>query len=111
MSGDPQWYAPPGTASPPAGDAVAPGEMQAEPARFGIRAAGRIIDTIAGMFIGMIGGAVGGVVTAILAQSGTIGPGWERRLGEFTAGSLILSLIGNVLYHTLSEGLGGASIG
>jgi uncharacterized RDD family membrane protein YckC len=83
-----------------------------EYAGFGVRAGARIIDVIVAVVLGAIGGAVGGVISAlvgVVAASGVAGRG--RGLGAETVVPFLFGTFASIAYHTLSEGLGGASVG
>ncbi len=109
----PSWYEPPQT---PSFDASSQGAQADEQWRhatagWGIRAGARIIDNIVGLVVGAVGGVIGGVIVGVLGVMGVLGEGWQAELGKQTIGGFVLSAIGAIAYHTLSEGLGGASIG
>jgi len=95
-----------GPRTPPVPDqAVRPG------AGFWIRALGQIIDMVFGFLLGLIGGVLFGIVLAIMDIAGTLAPGWEQRAQEASAITYALSLLGACLYHTMCEGIHGASLG
>lgn len=83
--------------------------MQA--AGFGIRAGARLIDTVVGLVLGFVAGFAVGIAGAVLAQSGSISVGWQRRLGALSPGALAMSFLGTILYHAIAESMGGATIG
>jgi uncharacterized RDD family membrane protein YckC len=80
-------------------------------AGFGIRAAARIIDTIYGTVLGLIGGVLGGIILIILEQRALIAPGWMERSKGLNLAGWGFSLLGNLVYHSLTEGMYGASLG
>jgi uncharacterized RDD family membrane protein YckC len=85
--------------------------MQTQPMGFWIRAGARILDMIVGTVLGAGAGAVGGVVVFALASAGVIDPGWEARLGAFTWGSFFMGMVSGLAYDTISESVGGATLG
>jgi uncharacterized RDD family membrane protein YckC len=107
-----------GMYDPPRAD-VGPPRVQGAPpegvnlqyAKFGVRAAARIIDTIAGFVVGAVGGALGGALVGVLQATGSLDAGAVGRLGGLSIGSFVLSSLGNLAYHAASEGMGGASLG
>ncbi len=106
---EPQWYQPPGQDAPFRDDA--PLSAQTQTAGFGIRAGARIIDTVLGMVLGLIAGVVSGVLVVVLANIGVFDSGAVHRLGGLSLSSIAFSILGTLSYHTIAEGLGGASIG
>jgi uncharacterized RDD family membrane protein YckC len=80
-------------------------------AGFWIRAGARVIDTVYGTFLGFVAGVFGGIALVMLQHSGLIAPGWEGRIKGFNLVGLGLGLLGNLLYHSLTEGMFGASLG
>jgi uncharacterized RDD family membrane protein YckC len=78
---------------------------------FWIRALARIIDMTYGILLGLIGGVLGGIILAILEVVGSVSPGWEQRIQGMSTAGFGLSLLGSFLYHTLSEGIHGATLG
>src|SRR5271154_6275058 len=106
---DPNWYAPPMANAPPR--STEEEETSLVPVGFGVRAFARILDTFAAMLFGMIGGAMGGFIGAVLAQAGLLQPGWLQRIQGVSVGSFLFGALASLLYHALSESLGGASIG
>jgi uncharacterized RDD family membrane protein YckC len=111
MPNDRDWYAPPASASSSTADSESVDDAEPEYAGFGVRAGARIIDTIAAVVFGMIGGATGGVIASVLAVSGVLAPGWLQRIQGLSVGSFGFGVLASLTYHTLSEGLGGASVG
>jgi uncharacterized RDD family membrane protein YckC len=112
MMNDPnRMYAPPGT---PTG---APAEMlpvttnYADFAGFGVRAAARIIDTLFLMVPGFIAGALAGAISAIAHAASPAAAGRSHAAGGLSASSLLVGALATVVYHALSEGVGGASVG
>jgi len=88
-----------------------PPEGITQGAGFGIRALARIIDIGFGWLLGLVGGVFGCIVLAILQMTGSVSPGWEQRIAGVSAAGFGLSLLGGFLYHSLCEGLHGASLG
>jgi uncharacterized RDD family membrane protein YckC len=84
---------------------VAPLESPPVPATFGIRAGARIVDLIVGAGAGFIGGGVAGGIIGVAM------PEKVHELSKLTAGSFLLSTLGSLAYHTISEGVAGASVG
>jgi uncharacterized RDD family membrane protein YckC len=82
-----------------------------EGAGFAIRFLARFIDTIYGVILGLAGGVLTGIILAVLQRAQVIEPGWQRHLHDRDPLTFVLSLCGVVLYHTLCEGIYGASIG
>jgi uncharacterized RDD family membrane protein YckC len=80
-------------------------------AGFGIRAVARILDFIFGLAIGFMAGLLAGTIIIILAAAGVISPGWPERIRGFSLISLSFSLIGNIAYHSICEGIHGATLG
>ena len=111
---DPQWYAPPGAQESPPAPYGGPGAHapQAEAAGFWIRAGARIIDTIFGAVVGAAGGVISGVLLAVAAGAGLgVEAGWERRLGGLSFASFAIGAVATILYHSLAESIGGATVG
>jgi uncharacterized RDD family membrane protein YckC len=80
-------------------------------AGFGIRLGARILDTIYGLCLGFAGGVIGGITLVILQRARLIDPGWQKYLGGKDVLSYVLSFVGVMVYHTMSEGIYGASLG
>ncbi len=79
---------------------------------FGIRFLGRLIDWIVGMVLGLFAGLIGGIIGAILAAAGVVDGDWLQRMQAVNFfGNLVWGLIAGLLYHTVAEGIGGATIG
>lgn len=110
----PGWYAPPGATGP---DPNAPSpwgegdEAMLLPGGFGIRAAAHIVDVIATTIVAAASGFVGAIFVGVFAAAGVVGPDWEHKIAKNTPGTLALGFLAALLYHTLAEGLGGATIG
>ena len=86
-------------------------EAMLEPGGFGIRAAAHFIDIVATTLVAVVAGAAGGILIAILAASGIASAGWEQRIGESDALTVLIGIIASLAYHTLAEALGGATVG
>lgn len=81
------------------------------PASFGRRFAARAVDTIVGFFAGAMGGLFGGFAIGVLSAVGALDHGAVHRLSKQSIGSLAFGMLGPLVYHTLAEGLGGATVG
>jgi uncharacterized RDD family membrane protein YckC len=87
------------------------GDARAKPADFAVRFGARVIDTIVGVGVG-IGVAFGtGVVLGSLVRSGALAPSAVKKVSELSLGTFGWSFLGTMAYHTLSESIGGASVG
>ncbi len=106
----PNPYAPPMSATANVIEPAVYGS-DAIPAGFGLRFAGRLIDFVVTFLVSLVSGAIGGALVVVLAMSGAVDANAPARLGEMSGGAFALSFLGTVLYHTLCEGIGGASIG
>jgi uncharacterized RDD family membrane protein YckC len=107
-------YAPPASGpydDAPQGDPSVSLTANLQPAGFGIRFLARFVDAIAAAIFGAIGGVIGGMTIGVLAAIGSVSAGWEQRLGEQSLAGFGLGMIASLLYHSFSEGLGGASVG
>jgi uncharacterized RDD family membrane protein YckC len=80
-------------------------------AGFWIRVGARLIDTVYGIILGLFAGVLGGIVLVLLDRAGLIEPGWQRRVQGLNIAGWALSLLGAFLYHSLTEGIYGASLG
>lgn len=80
-------------------------------ATFGIRAGGQIIDMLVHFMLATVGGVIAGIALAIMQATGMTDEGWAQRMGEVNAFGFIFGIITSTIYHTLSEGIMGASIG
>jgi uncharacterized RDD family membrane protein YckC len=80
-------------------------------AGFWIRAGARLIDALYGIVLGLFAGVLGGIVLVLLDRAGLIEPGWQGRLQGLNIPGWVLSLLGGFLYHSLTEGIYGASLG
>lgn len=80
-------------------------------AGFMIRAFARIIDTLFGLCLGFSAGRGARTIFLILNGAGYLPVGWQRHLHGFSLANFGCSLLGVLLYHTLCEGLHGATIG
>ena len=91
------------------------GAVEAHPAVVGagfwIRALARIIDIAYGYVVGLLGGIAAVIVLVILQALSLVQPGWALRMQHGRLLLFPLSLIGTLLYHTISEGGCGASLG
>lgn len=92
--------------------ATAPTSPNKSPsAGFGIRLLARFVDTLAGLFLGFAAGIIGVIIIKILYALSIIHPGWEFRMRHFNLVNYECSLVGNVVYHYLSEGIYGSTLG
>jgi uncharacterized RDD family membrane protein YckC len=80
-------------------------------AGFAIRLLARIIDSIYGYILGLIGGIIIGFIFGFLQVFGAVSPGWEQNMQKLGLIGVTMSIFGGVLYHTLTEGIHGASLG
>jgi uncharacterized RDD family membrane protein YckC len=80
-------------------------------AGFGIRTAARAVDSVCTIVFGFFAGIAGGVAIAVLNASGRLPPDWHDRLARTSAAPVVFGVAALLAYHSLSEGLGGASIG
>jgi uncharacterized RDD family membrane protein YckC len=80
-------------------------------AGFWIRAGARLIDVVYGIGLGFVAGVLTGITLIILERTGLVAPGWQGRLKGVNIPGFGLSLLGGVLYHSLTEGMYGASLG
>jgi uncharacterized RDD family membrane protein YckC len=79
---------------------------------FGIRALAQVVDTLVGIALGLVGGILAAIVLAVMQAMGSVEPGWETRIqAESGLSAYGFSLLATALYHAISEGLGGASVG
>lgn len=91
------------------------GPVEARPAGFAIRFAGRLIDSIAGMFVGFAGGVVGAVFVAVTRGPKALGTSRHVMQSphalEAIGASLLLGVVGSTAYFFVSEWVGGATVG
>lgn len=106
----PDWYAPPGTATS-VPNPTSTEEPSAEPAGFGIRAGAYFIDVLVNSATAFVAGGAGGGALAVLAALGVVPQGWEHRVGRTSLLAYVFSSLAALAYHTLAEGLGGATVG
>lgn len=93
-------------------------ELQEEPsvikqtkAGFWIRVAARVLDEIILIFVSMFVGLALGILLGIASGMGLIHRGWPSRFGQNYVLSFFFSLLANLAYHTLCEGIHGATVG
>lgn len=87
------------------------GDARGVPGDFGVRAAARILDLIFLVGLGF-GVALGvNIVLVGMARAGSIAPTWQVKVSAITLGSFGWSIVGTTLYYTLSEAVGGATVG
>lgn len=82
-----------------------------EPGGFGIRAVAHIIDIVITMVVALVAGAMGGITVALLAAAGMASANWQQQIGKASALTYVFSLLASLAYHSLAEGLGGATAG
>ena len=92
-------------------DSALPTSSVSSGAGFWIRAGARMIDTMYGLALGFFVGVLAGICLVILDRAGWIAPGWQGRIKGLNFPGFGLSLLGGILYHSLTEGLYGASLG
>jgi len=80
-------------------------------AGFWIRALARIIDFLFAFLIGLIGGVMAGLLLAILSAAGFISHGWQYRIHGFSLALFGFSMLGDIFYHLMCEGIHGATLG
>lgn len=80
-------------------------------AGFGIRFLSRLVDLIYGVALGLATGFVGGIIFLLLSAAGKISPHWLETLQQPSFHTYGLAILGTFLYYTLSEGLGGKTLG
>src|SRR5687767_10846833 len=80
-------------------------------AGFWIRVGARLIDAVYGIILGLFAGVLGGIALVLLDRAGLIEPGWQGRVQGLNIAGWALSLLGGFLYHSLTEGIYGASLG
>ncbi len=112
MTNGPDWYAPPKAGGPAASTSTDPVDASSvEPAGFGVRAGARVLDIFAVMGVAFVGGTVGSLLLVALAAAGVAPADWQQRIAGLSAAGIGFGLVSSLLYHALSEGIGGASIG
>jgi uncharacterized RDD family membrane protein YckC len=80
-------------------------------AGFWIRALARLIDTIVGYILGHFVGLAGAMVLIALQFLTIVRPGWPLRIVHEKFVLVSFSIAGSILYHTVCEGLCGATLG
>jgi uncharacterized RDD family membrane protein YckC len=80
-------------------------------AGFGIRVIARLIDIVYGLILGFVIGVIVGVIFAILAHLGKLSSDWPTLVRQNRISGFALSLLGALLYHAVSEGIGGVTLG
>jgi uncharacterized RDD family membrane protein YckC len=80
-------------------------------AGFWIRVLVRVVDIMYGYGLGLVAGFVGGMTLAILQAMSIADAGWVGRVSRAKMTLFITSLVGNLLYHTICEGVDGATLG
>jgi uncharacterized RDD family membrane protein YckC len=92
-------------------DSTLPTPSISSGAGFWIRAGAQLIDVLYGTMLGFIGGVITGIMLVILSRAGWIAPGWQSRVRGINIPGWGFSLVGACLYHVLTEGMYGASLG
>jgi uncharacterized RDD family membrane protein YckC len=92
-------------------DSMLPSPSISSGAGFWIRAAARLIDVAYGTMLGFFAGVLAGIMLVMLSRAGLIAPGWQSRIHGVNIPGWGLSLLGGFLYHSLTEGMYGASLG
>lgn len=64
-----------------------------------------------GFVIGVAAAVLGAIILVALERTGMIAVGWQQRMGGMGVTGVGLGLLGGFLYHALSEGIYGASLG
>lgn len=80
-------------------------------AGFGIRLTARLIDTLFGFVVGVMAGIIGGVAIALLSLRYPLAEGWQESVQSTGFSDYTFGLIGSLLYHTFSEGIGTTTVG
>ena len=80
-------------------------------AGFWIRALARLLDVAYAFVVGVLCGFVAAVILAILQAVSVADPGWPTRTSRGRLLGFLVSLIGTLSYHTLGEGIYGATLG
>jgi uncharacterized RDD family membrane protein YckC len=79
-------------------------------AGFGIRALARVIDAAVGVIIGLLASITALLVSVV--RDPTADPDtWLGVMDDLTFVGTVMSILGNVAYHAITEAVGGASIG
>lgn len=84
--------------------------VDARVAGFWIRFAARAIDTGFGFVVGVLAVITTVMLVVILGDPGPP-EAWTRAMNSAPFTAALISFIGNLLYHTLAEYVGGASVG
>ncbi len=71
----------------------------------------RVIDIAYGIILGFIAGVLAGLGLVIADQAGLITPGWQNRIEGLDLPGFGFGLLGAFLYHSITEGMFGASLG
>ncbi|MGA2053316.1 MAG: RDD family protein [Opitutales bacterium] len=82
-----------------------------EGAGFWIRALARIVDMVYVTVIALCTGVFCGIGFALMEHSGRLSPEWRAHLQGVTVTGILMDLLALILYHTLTEGVHGASFG
>jgi uncharacterized RDD family membrane protein YckC len=102
-------YAPPGAETTP--DDLHNAILSADPAGFAVRLGARLIDWLVSAGLGGITGLFSGVILAVVGGPGHVPHGPAKGLAGIGIGPLALGALASLLYHAVSEGLGGATAG
>ena len=79
-------------------------------ASFLIRAIGRVVDIVVALGVGFVSAIIAIIVLAITRHPGDPVV-WAQSMGGFSFTGLLVGFVGSTLYHSLSEYIGGASVG
>jgi uncharacterized RDD family membrane protein YckC len=79
--------------------------------RFGVRCLARTIDIVFGLFLGMIAGIAATVVLIVLQRKGDLDPDWQSRVKGLSFTGVMFGIIGSIAYHTICDGVHGATLG
>jgi uncharacterized RDD family membrane protein YckC len=82
-----------------------------EGAGFWIRALARLLDTVYGYLLGAFSGVLGAITLLILQSLSIVEPRWQARVAHGRWLLILTSLLGGICYHTICEGMCGASMG
>jgi uncharacterized RDD family membrane protein YckC len=88
-----------------------PNGRKSPSAGYWIRFLARFIDFIFSMVLGFAAGILGVEMIVILGAVGIVAPGWQERMHNFSLAPFVLGLVGNIAYHSLCEGIHGATLG
>jgi len=70
-----------------------------------------MIDDIFVFFVAFFTAILSNILMAMMSASGMIAPGWLQRMQDPTLGGILLGILANIAYHSLCEGIHGATLG